>query len=124
MEKQKMSMTDKELFEYYASYQTKYNEILKNITHYIKLKHGLYIKGIEIYYTNAFIALRKDLSKDIDIHLFFRISDMRKDICEKLIETFNLTPVEKLNYRKSIFDFTIKFKDLDTLYTLTKIVIS
>ena len=24
-----MSMTDKELFEYYASYQTKYNEILK-----------------------------------------------------------------------------------------------
>ena len=119
-----MSMTDKELFEYYASYQTKYNEILKNITHYIKLKYGLYIKSVEIYYTNAFIALRKDPSEDIDIHLFFRIPDMRKDICEKLIETFNLTPVEKLNYRKSIFDFTIKFKDLDTLYTLTKIVIS
>ena len=124
MEKQKMSMTDKELFEYYANYQTKYNEILKNITHYIKLKHGLYIKGVEIYYTNAFITLRKDPSKDMDIHLFFRISDMRKDICEKLIETFNLTPAEKLNYRKLIFDFTIKFKDLDTLYTLTKIVIS
>ena len=52
-----MSMTDKELFEYYANYQTKYNEILKNITHYIKLKYGLYIKGVEIYYTNAFIAL-------------------------------------------------------------------
>ena len=119
-----MSMIDKKLFEYYSGYQTKYNEILKNITHYIKLKHGLYIKGIEIYYTNAFIALRKGLSKDIDIHLFFRIPDMRKNICEKLIETFNLTPVEKLNYRKSIFDFTIKFKDLDRLYTLTKIVIS
>ena len=52
-----MSMIDKKLFEYYSGYQTKYNEILKNITHYIKLKHGLYIKGIEIYYTNAFIAL-------------------------------------------------------------------
>ena len=38
-----MSMTDKELFEYYTSYQTKYNEILKNITHYIKLKYGLYV---------------------------------------------------------------------------------
>ena len=49
---------------------------------------------------------------------------MRKVICEKLIETFDLTPAEKLNYRKSIFDFTIKFKDLDTLYTLTKIVTS
>ena len=25
-----MSMIDKKLFEYYANYQTKYNEILKN----------------------------------------------------------------------------------------------
>lgn len=117
-------MTNKELFEYYSGYQTKYNEILKNITHYIKLKCGLYIKGVEIYYTNAFITLQKSPSEDMDIHLFFRIPDMRKVICEKLIETFNLTPVEKLDYRKSIFDFTVKFKDLDTLYILTKIVIS
>ena len=91
-------MTDKELFEYYSSYQTKYNEILKNITHYVKLKYGLYIKGIEIYYINAFITLRKNPSEDTDIHLFFFFFFMRKIICEKLIETFNLTPALKLNY--------------------------
>lgn len=119
-----MPMTDEELFEYYSGYQTKYNEILKNIKHYIKLKYGLRIQSAEIYYTTTFVTLQKDLSEDMDIHLFFLIPDKRKVICEKLIETFNLILVEKSNYRQSIFDFTIKFKDLDTLYTLTKLVTS
>lgn len=119
-----MPMTEEELFKYYSSYQTKYNEILKNITHYVKLKYGLHIQSAEIYYTTAFMTLRKNVSEDMDIHLFFLIPSMRKVICEKLIEMFNLIPVEKSNYKKSIFDFKIKFKDLDTLYTLTKIVTS